>query len=171
MVTTPIGLPGTVMGMTGNGFAVGRLMPLAFCAITLTIYGVPGVRLVIIREVTSPVVRKTVQDEEPTHWYFTRYLVMGEPPLSRGATQLTLRLLLLPLVTVNAVALSGTVIAGTTGNDGTDATLSPIAFLADTLITYAVPLVRPVTTHEVADDTRSVNVVHVEPLLLEYCTR
>ena len=61
--------------------------------------------------------------------------------------------------------------SGVAGAEFADGRLEPTAFLAITLITYAVPLVSPVTVHEVAIDTGSVNVVHVEPLLLEYFTR
>ena len=44
----------------------------------------------------------------------------------------------------------------------------PIVFLAATLNTYAVPLVKPVTVTEVEVETESENVVKVEPLSLEY---
>jgi hypothetical protein len=60
---------------------------------------------------------------------------------------------------------------GVAGAEFADGRLRPTAFWAETWITYAVPLVRPVTMHEVAVDTGSVNVVHVEPPLLEYSTR
>jgi len=70
-----------------------------------------------------------------------------------------------PNVGVNAVA------SGVAGAELADGRLEPTAFLAITLITYDVPLVRPVTVHEVDVDTGSANVVHVEPLLLEYFTR
>jgi hypothetical protein len=40
-------------------------------------------------------------------------------------------------------------------------------FLPATLNTYAVPLVNPVTVTDVAVETASENVVHVEPLSLE----
>ncbi len=69
-----------------------------------------------------------------------------------------------PNVGVNAVA------SGVTGAEFDDDRLLPMAFLATTLITMGVPLGRPVTVHEVAVDTGSVNVVHVEPLSLEYLT-
>ena len=55
-----------------------------------------------------------------------------------------------------------------------DGRLMPTAFLAITLITYAVPLVRPVTVHEVAVMTVVLpHRVHdpATPLLLEYFTR
>ena len=91
-----------------------------------------------------------------------------EPPLLAGATHVTARLAL-PLVATTAVGLPGTV-AGVTVAELADGRLEPTVFLAITWITYAVPLIRPVTLHEVAVDTGSANVVHVEPLLLEYFT-
>jgi hypothetical protein len=46
----------------------------------------------------------------------------------------------------------------------------PAAVTAAARNVYAVPLVSDVTTAEVAVDVPSANVVHDEPLLLEYCT-
>ncbi len=71
-----------------------------------------------------------------------------------------------PNVGVNAVP------SGVAGPEFADGGLMPMAFLAITLITEGVPLVRPVTVHEVA--VMSVlfpHLVHVEPLLIEYFTR
>ncbi len=53
----------------------------------------------------------------------------------------------LPNVGVNAVP------SGVAGAELADGRLMPTAFLAMTLITYAVPLVKPVTVHAVAVDT------------------
>jgi hypothetical protein len=58
---------------------------------------------------------------------------------------------------------------GIDAEDVDEFTLLPAAFFANTRKTYDVPFVRPVTVTEVAVDTVSVNVVHVLPLLLEYC--
>ena len=60
--------------------------------------------------------------------------------------------------------------AGVAGAELADGRLMPTAFWAMTLITYAVPLVRPVTVHEVAvigspEDGK--NCVQLAPLLLE----
>ena len=60
---------------------------------------------------------------------------------------------------------------GVTGAELADGRLMPTAFLAITLITYAVPLVRPVTVRDGTVDTGWTKLVHVEPLLLEYFTR
>ena len=71
-------------------------------------------------------------------------------------------LVVAPNVGVNAAA------SGVAGAELADGRLIPTAFLAITLMTYAVPLVRPVTVRDGTVDTGSVNVVHVKPLLLEY---
>ena len=44
----------------------------------------------------------------------------------------------------------------------------PASFVAATRNTYAVPFVKPVTVTEAVAETVSLNVVHVEPLSLEY---
>ena len=72
-----------------------------------------------------------------------------DPPLLAGAVHVTASWAL-PLVATTDVGASGTVAAGVTGVELADGGLMPTAFLAITLITYAVPLVRPVTVHEVA---------------------
>ena len=95
--------------------------------------------------------------------------MIGDRPVLAGAVHVTARLAL-PRTATTDVGLPGTA-AGVTGADLTDCRLMPAAFLANTLITYAVPLVRPVTVHERAVDTGSLNVFHVEPLLREYLTR
>ena len=92
-----------------------------------------------------------------------------EPPSLAGATHVTPRLVL-PLVATTDVGLSGTV-AGVAGAEFADGRLMPRAFRAMTLITYAVPLVRPVTVHEVAViGELGLYRVHEAPLLLEYFT-
>ena len=95
--------------------------------------------------------------------------MIAEPPVLAGATHVTARLVL-PLVATTDVGLPGTV-AGVAGAELADARPEPTAFLAITLITYAVPLVRPVTVRDGTVDTGWMKFVHVEPLLLEYLTR
>ena len=80
----------------------------------------------------------------------------------------------LPLTAATAVGLPGTVAAGVAGAEFADGRLMPTAFLAMTLITYAVPLVRPVTVH--GDAAMTVVLPHrvhdpATPPLLEYFTR
>ena len=70
------------------------------------------------------------------------------------------------------IGLPGTVAAGVAGAEFADGRLMPTAFWAITLITYAVPLVRPVTVHAVAAMTVVLpHRVHDPPPLLEYFTR
>jgi len=65
-----------------------------------------------------------------------------------GATQLTVASAF-PPVAVTPVGADGTV-AGVTGFDCAEAALLPTAFVATTVKTYAVPLLRPDTVAEVA---------------------
>ena len=103
--------------------------------------------------------------------YFTRYSVIGDPPVLAGAVHVTARLAL-PLTATTDVGLSGTVAAGVAGAEFADGRLMPTAFTAITLMTYAVPLVRPVTVHgDAVIGELGLYRVHVEPLLLEYLTR
>jgi hypothetical protein len=70
-------------------------------------------------------------------------------------------------VATTLVGASG-VVAAETAADAAEYGPSPIAFFASTLNVYEVPAERPVTVVDAVADTPSVNVVHVEPLLLEY---
>ena len=93
-----------------------------------------------------------------------------DPPLLAGATHVTARLALPPVATTD-VGLSGTVTAGVAGAEFADGRLMPTAFWAMTLITYAVPLAKPVTVHDVAViGELGLYRVHEAPLLLEYFT-
>ena len=93
-----------------------------------------------------------------------------DPPVLAEAVHETVRLVL-PLTATTDVGLLGTVAAGVAGAEFADGRLIPTAFLAITLITYAVPLVRPVMVRDGTVDTGWTKLVHVEPLLLEYFTR
>ena len=77
-------------------------------------------------------------------------LVIGLPPLLAGAENVTLALPL-PAVAVPIAGAPGTVANafGVTGFEAADAAPVPIAFIADTLIVYAVPFVSPETVIEV----------------------
>jgi len=120
----------------------------------LITYAVPLVRPVTVHEVAvigEPGLYRVHDPAAPLLLeYFTRYSVIFEPPLLAGATHVTARLAL-PLMATTDVGLLGTVAgAGVTGAEFADGRLMPTAFLAITLITYAVPFVRPVTVHDVA---------------------
>ena len=98
--------------------------------------------------------------------------MIGDPPVLAGVTHVTASWVL-PLVATTDVGAPGTVAAGVAGAEFADGRLMPTAFLAITLITYAVPLVRPVTVH--GDAAMTVVLPHrvhdpATPLLLEYFT-
>ena len=164
--------------VTGAELADGRLIPMAFLAMTLITYAVPLVRPVTVHAVAAMTVVLPHRVHDPATplllEYFTIYSVIAEPPVLAGVTHVTASWVL-PLVATTDVGLPGTVAAGVAGAEFADGRLMPTAFLAITLITYAVPLVRPVTVHEVAvigslGDGK--NRVHdpATPLLLEYFT-
>ena len=154
--------------------ADGGLIPTAFRAITLITYGVPLVRPVTVHAVAVIGELGLYRVHDPATplllEYFTKYSVIADPPVFAGATHVTARLAL-PRVATTDVGLSGTVTAGVAGAEFADGRLMPTAFWAMTLITYAVPLVRPVTVHEVAViGELGLYRVHEAPLLLEYFT-
>ena len=95
--------------------------------------------------------------------------MIADPPVLAGAVHVTTSCVL-PLTATTAVGLPGTV-AGVAGAEFADGRLMPTAFIAITLITYAVPLVRPVMVRDGTVDTGWTKLVHVEPPLLEYFTR
>ena len=84
-----------------------------------------------------------------------RYETEAAPPRSFGAPQVTRRP---PLrgEAFNAVTGPGRVTDpfGVTGADGLEGAEVPAAFVAVTVKVYAVPLVRPVTVHDVVDDVQ-----------------
>ena len=151
VVLPKVGVNAAASGVAGAEFADGRLMPTAFWAMTLITYAVPLVRPVTVHEVAviGELGLYRVHEAPLLLEYFTIYSMIFEPPSLAGATHVTPRLAL-PLVATTDVGLSGTVTAGVAGAEFADGRLMPTAFWAMTLITYAVPLVRPVTVHEVA---------------------
>ena len=89
-----------------------------------------------------------------------------------GASHVTVRLAM-PGTTTSDVGTPGKVgIIGITGAEFADGGLMPAAFLAITLITYLLPLIRPVMVRDVAVDTGWRAVFHdpATPPLLEYLT-
>ena len=79
---------------------------------------------------------------------------IGAPPSNVGAVQDTTDWVFAFEVATTEVGASGTV-AGATLADGADAAPDPAELVAATTNVYEVPLVRPLTVHEV------VGVVHV----------
>ena len=99
--------------------------------------------------------------------------MITEPPVFAGAVHVTARLAV-PRTATTDVGLPGTTAAGVAGAEIADGRLIPMAFRAMTLITCAVPLVRPVTVHEVAvigTTGDGKNRFQLAPLLFEYFTR
>ena len=132
----------------------------------VTVHGDAAMTVVLPHRVHDPATPPLLE-------YFTRYWVIADPPVFAGAVHETARLAL-PLTATTAVGLPGTVAAGVAGAELADGRLMPTEFRAITLITYAVPLVRPVTVHEVAViGEPGMYRVHdpATPLLLEYFTR
>ena len=89
--------------------------------------------------------------------------MITEPPFWLGAVQRS-DTCAAPAVALRPVGALGTPTAArTTSLEG----LLPAEFTALTRNEYVTPLVRPVTVADVAVDTPSLNVDHVEPLLDE----
>ena len=82
----------------------------------------------------------------------TVYDVIAEPPLLAGATHDTVADVL-PATAVTDVGAPGTVGAlGVTGDEAADGAPVPTLFAAVTTNVYAVPLVKPLTTTDVAPE-------------------
>jgi hypothetical protein len=81
--------------------------------------------------------------------------VIAEPPLFSGALHETVAWPS-PGVALTPVGAPGTV-AGVTGEEATEAAPVPIELVAVTVNVYGVPLVRPVTTADVAPVVLAVN--------------
>jgi hypothetical protein len=126
-------------GVAGAELADGRLMPTAFLAMTLITYAVPLVRPVteqeraVIGSLGDGKYRVHDPATPPLLEYFTRYSVIGDPPLLAGATHVTANWAL-PLTATTDVGAPGTV-AGVTGAELTDRKLLPTALQAITLMT------------------------------------
>jgi hypothetical protein len=83
-VAVPIvGAPGTVEGVTEFEAALGKLLPVAFVAITVKVYAVPLVSPVTIIGLAVPVLVILPGVE------VTVYPVIADPPLLAGAVNVT----------------------------------------------------------------------------------
>jgi sulfur carrier protein ThiS len=138
---TPVGAPGTVLGVTLADALEATEFPAAFVALTVNVYAVPLVKPETVQEVDAVVQVNDPGDE------VTVYPVIALPPLDPGALQLTTdeESAAVPETPVGA---PGTVL-GVTLADALEATEFPIAFVALTVNVYAVPLVKPETVQEV----------------------
>src|SRR6478735_12394125 len=142
------GAPGTVAGVTAIDRAEKALVPTAFTAATWKRYAVPLVRPVTTRLVAAaPAGRRAPTWVPAALTTRTENPVMGEPPLAPAVHRTVAEAL--PGVAVPIVGAAGAV--GATGVAVPDAA-GPVPnwFTADSRKVYCVPLVRPVTTREVA---------------------
>jgi hypothetical protein len=147
VAVTPVGVAGTVAGVTGVDAADSGLVPMLLVAVTVKVYAVPLVRPVTTLDVP---VAGTAVCATPAINGVTEYAVMGLPP-SDGAVQVTVADAS-PLVAATPVGAAGAVTGavGVMEDEGAEAEPVPTAFLAVTVKVYAVPLVRPPTVVDVA---------------------
>ena len=143
VANTPVGAPGTVLGVTDALVNGAREVPAALAAVTVNVYAVPLVRPVTVTEVAPDVVAVA-----PPGAAVTVYPVIGEPPLLTGAVHDTTATPF-PAEAVTAAGAPGTVL-GVTAADAADAGEIPVALVAVTVNVYAVPLTRPVTVRLLA---------------------
>jgi len=143
VATTPVGAPGTVDGTTADDAVEAEPVPDTFVAVTVNVYGVP-----LARPVTEQLVAPLATHVAPPGDAVTVYELIAAPPLLAGADHDTTDREFSADVADRPVGAPGTV-DGTTDNDATDAALEPDTFVAVTLKEYAMPLVRPVTVHDV----------------------
>ena len=81
---TPVGAPGTVLGVTAAlGDDAGEV-PAALVAVAVNVYAVP-----LVSPETVPVVAPAVDTVAPPGDAVTVYPVIAEPPLLAGAVQVT----------------------------------------------------------------------------------
>jgi hypothetical protein len=134
---TPVGAPGSPIGVTLSDGADACEEPIAFIATTVNVYAVPFVspytEIVLVNPV--PIL--------PSGLDITLYPVIGLPPSLTGGVKLTAAWAL-PAVAVTPVGASGSA-AGVTLAVGADGTESPFAFVATTVNVYSVKFVNPVT--------------------------
>ena len=129
-----------VLGVTVDDAADGSEVPYVFVAVTVNVYEVPGVSPVTVK--VPAVVRVLLVP--PTGFDVTTYSVMGDPPVSVGAVNATVAVVLFVAVAVPIPGAVGRPNVAT-GEDGEDATEVPYVFVAVTVNVYEVPGVSPLT--------------------------
>jgi hypothetical protein len=126
---TPVGAPGTVLGVTVDDAADAAELPAAFDATTVNVYALPFVRPLNMQErfkvFTQDVGAVTAGDE------VTVYPVIALPPLEPGALQLTVEDEFPGVAPVTVGAPGG--LAGVILADAADAAEVPAAFDATTV--------------------------------------
>jgi len=141
---TPVGIPG-LPGMAANGVVAGldagdgAEVPSALVAVAVNVYGEPLDNPVTTQDPADPV---TVQVLPPGLAVTVNDVGTGPAPAATVTVAAPLR--------GTAVGAGGTPgpETGVTGSDSTDSGEVPPSLLAVDLNVYAVPLVRPVTTHD-----------------------
>ena len=143
---TPVGAPGTVLGVTAALAPDDAEIPAELAAVTVNVYAVPLLKPVTVAEVATP---DTPADAPPGD-AVTVYPVTTEPPLLTGADHDTAAEAF-SAEPVTAVGAPGTV-RGVTAALATDAAEAPAELAAVTVNVYAVPLERPGTVTDVAPE-------------------
>ena len=95
------------------------------------------------------------------------YVVIVAPPLDDGAVHATVTDVGLAMVAVPIVGAPDTVTTGVTELDAVDKLDVPAEFVAVVLKKYAVPFVKPVTTHEPDAPVTVQPVVYVPPEVVD----
>ena len=127
-----------------------------FVAVTVNVYGVFAV------SPTTVIVPEPDWDAVPALapvFEVAVYVVIAEPPLDAGAVNATVADVDPAAATAPMTGAPGTV-SGVTDADAPDAPEVPPVFVAAAVNVYAVPFVRPVTSH----DPDSPVTVHVPPV-------
>jgi hypothetical protein len=100
-------------------------------------------------EISAAVTVRRIGVPPPVGVAIISYSIIAEPPVTVAAPIVTDADVAVAADAVTEAGAPGTV-AGVTAADATDALEPPLALFATTLYVYAVPLVSPVTSHEVA---------------------
>ena len=141
VAVTPVGAPGTTLGVTALEAPEAGPVPDELAAVTLKVYCVPAVRpvMVCVSAVVPP-----LESEPATGLAVTVYPVTAVPPFAAGAVKLTLTDVAPKTVAVHIVGAPGTRL-GVTALEAPEAGPVPAALVAVTANVYAVPLVKPFT--------------------------
>ena len=153
VATTEVGASGTAEGTIDEDATEAEPVPDTFVAVTENEYEVPFVRPETVHDVEA------VVHWNPAGLEVTVYCVIVAP-FDAGAVQETTDWVFAAPVAVTEVGAPGTA-EGTIEEDATEAEPVPDTFVAVTVNEYDVPLVRPLTVHEVDE------VVHCNPPGLE----
>ena len=122
---TPVGTPGTILGVTLLDAVDAAPGPNALVATTVNVYAVPLVSPVTVIGLDAPVPVKPPGDD------VTVYEVTAVPPLAAGALKLTVAWAF-PATADTAVGAPGTIL-GVTLLDAVDAAPGPVALVATTV--------------------------------------